>query len=749
MAVSVRTLCEFAARQGCLDNRYTPTPSAEDGRAAHATVQQRRNGNYQAEYALSGSFAGVDLRGRADGYREQHTHGIPWLEEIKSHRGRLEKLNQHRRALHWAQLKVYGALLCQRDGLSKVQLNLCYVDIDNDTEHDLTDIFDADSLLDFAVNLCEAYFDWHTQEGRHREKRDEGLLNLNFCYAEFRSGQRALAEDAYKTVALAKIALIEAPTGLGKTLGVLYPHLNAMARHNIDRLYLLSNQNTGKTLWQDALAQLSVQDHIRMVQLDAKQNACDHPDLACHGESCPLARGFFDKLPAARQDAASSQWLDSTTLAAIAAKHDLCRYYLAQEMARWSDIIIADINHLLDQQALLYALQQQNNWRVSVCIDEAHNTIERARGMFSAQLDEIQLLQYAKRAPVALKTSINQLKKAWRQLLKGVTADKPTYLEAPPDTLIQACRKFASQAVDYIVDNPGDGELQELMFACLGFAKLADSFGDHSLIKLQTATSSGTRYLRGNIAIQNIDPSEHIRRRWEFCHSVLLFSATLQPFEYYCDLLGIAGAVTRAISSPFSRQQLELRIVTDIDTRFQYRQHSAASIASRIAWQYLRKPGNYLIYTPSFAYQALLINALENLSTPLPIIQQTRSMNDPERQRFITQFKQQRGLIGLATMGGIFGEGIDLPGEELSGVYVVSLGLPPFDDYHQRVAEHLSARYGAQNGYRYTYLYPAMRKVIQAAGRLLRSQEDQGLIELIDPRFEQAEIKSLLPVWWF
>ncbi len=748
MRVSVRGLCEFTARRGSLDNRYTPAPSAEDGRVAHATVQQSRTGNYQAEYALQGEIEGVALRGRADGYRPKGNEDTPFLEEIKSHRGSLDRLNNDRRHLHWAQLKVYGALLCLRDGHSDVDLNLCYVDIDSDREQSLTQRYCAQELIAYAKQLCRAYLAWQSSEQQHRHARDAALLPLSFCYPDFRPGQRQLAEDAYKTVATGSVAMIEAPTGLGKTLGVLYPHLNAMPRYNIDRLYLLSNRNTGKTLWREALQQLEP-TNIRVIQLDARHNACDNPALACHGESCPLALGFFDRLPAAREAAAKAQWLDTDGLANIAAAHGICRYYLGQEMARWCDIIIADVNHYFDQQALLFALKQQEEWRVAICIDEAHNLIERTRGMYSAAISEQPIVEYGKRAPSALKPALVGLKKAWRQIIKQQPSREVQFLSSPPASLVSAGLKFASQAADYMVDHPGDGELQELMFSYLGFARLSEQFEDHSLAIIRQDMPPGTRNARGELAIQNIDPNTHIRPRWLACHSALLFSATLQPFEYYRDLLGIEDVVLRAIDSPFRRDQLELRLVSDIDTRYKYRQQSVQSIAQRIAWQYSRTPGNYLVYTPSFAYQKLLQDALDSLPLSLPLVMQTPVMNEASRHEFIHGFRQHRGRIGLATLGGIFGEGIDLPGDELIGVTIISLGLPPFDDFHRRIEKYFSHRYGSANGYRYTYLFPAMRKIVQAAGRLLRSQSDQGLIELIDPRFEQDEIKSLLPPWWF
>jgi len=745
--VSITNLCDFAARKGSIDTRYTPTPSSEDGRIAHALIQGQRKGNYIAEYPLQGSIGELKLRGRADGYRPISTNGYPELEEIKSHRGSLERLNPDKQNLHWAQLKVYGALLCLKDDLEQVQLTLCYIDIDSEKQHSISQYHTRQDLIKFSTELCSVYNVWHQQEMGHRAQRDQDLHAIKFCHPKFRAGQRQLAEDVYKTVATARVSLLEAPTGLGKTHGVLFPQLTAMPRHAIDRLFLLSHRNTGKSIWREALSELAPET-LRVVQLEARHRSCDNPTLACHGESCPLAKGFYDRLPAARQQAADQAWLDNDSLSSIASQHSICRYFLAQEMAKWCDVVIADVNHYFDQQALLYGLMRQNNWRAALCLDEAHNSIDRARGMYSVSLDEVDLANYAKRAPAPLKPACNSALKAWREIRKSNPNDGTTFLHELPKSLVSSCTKLASKATEYMIENPGDAELQELMFHCMSFTKLAETFGNHTLVQW-SVYKHRHRFQRARIKLQNIDPSDFLRHRWQDCQSAVLFSATLQPFEYYVDLLGIENPVTKAIPSLFTKDQLTLRVIKNIDTRLHNRQHTAQSIAQRIQQQLQETPGNYLIYTPSFAYQALLEHELCDLQMGHRIISQTESMSEDQRQLFINNFRQQRKILGLATLGGIFGEGIDLPGDELIGIFIVSLGLPPHDDFHREMQRQFSKRFGIENAYSYTFLIPAMRKVIQAAGRLLRNETDYGLIELIDQRFEQPEIKALLPTWWF
>lgn len=747
MAIAVRSLCEFSARKGSLDTRYTPAPSAEEGREAHAILQARRLGDYRAEHPLKGSFEGLEIRGRADGYRPKISRTPAELEEIKSHRGKVSKISPQRQALHWAQLKVYGALHCQTTHHKKVRLSLVYFDIDSDKEHRISQVFAADELILFTRELCVIYQQWQQKENIHRVQRDEYLSQLKFCFPSFRQGQRELAETCYKSIATAKHTLLEAPTGLGKTLGIAFPHLKAIAAQKLDNVLFLSNRNTGKTLWMEGLQQLGItrEAPLRVLQLDAKQNACDHPDLACHGESCPLAEGFFDRLSKAREEAANVRFLSPQACAEVAKKHHICRYFLAQEMARWSDVVIADVNHYCDQQALLFGLSQQNQWRTSIAIDEAHNTIERARGMYSVCLEEYAFNQYKKQVPKPLKGALNHLLTAFRDCAKHLPNKGGTYFrDELPTTLIGQSQAFASKVAEYMVDHPGDAVLQELMFKCFGFARLAEHFADHSLCQICVDKPFRDRTWRVEVSILNIDPAPFLAPKLAAAHSVCLFSATLSPFHYYQDLLGLKDCSGIQLPSPFSSEQIELHYIDDIDTRLPARQESAPRIAARIEHNFNQKPGNYLVFFPSFTYLNLVADCL---AVDIPLIKQHSRMDETDRLAFLNTFKHQRGVIGFAVMGGIFGEGIDLPGDQLIGVSIVSLGLPPFDDFHQQLAQRLQRRYG--QGYEYTYLYPAIRKIVQAAGRLIRHQGDSGTIELIDQRFKKLEIKQLFPAWWF
>ncbi|MFD2436420.1 DEAD/DEAH box helicase [Modicisalibacter luteus] len=423
-SVAVRTLCEFTAKAGDLDLRFTPSPSALEGMAGHAVVASRRGAGYEREVALNGEYSQLHVRGRADGYDPERNQ----LEEVKTFRGDLERMPANHRALHWAQVKVYGALLCGERDLPDVRLALVYFDIVSQREHVLSEVHSAASLHAFFIEQCQRFLAWAGQERDHRLARDRALGELRFPYSDFRSGQRALAETVYKAASTGRCLMAQAPTGIGKTLGTLFPLLKAMPGQHLDRVFFLAAKTPGRQLALQALTTLTAPQPdreallLRVLELTARTKACEHPDKACHGESCPLASGFYDRLPKARQAAVERGFLDQAALRDVALTHDICPYYLGQELARWSDVVVGDYHYYFDFHAMLYALTVANQWRVCVLVDEAHNLVERARGMYTAQLDQTAVRALSRDAPSALGKALTRVDRQWRAL----NAELPT-----------------------------------------------------------------------------------------------------------------------------------------------------------------------------------------------------------------------------------------------------------------------------------------------------------------------------------
>ena len=744
--MAVRALCEFTAKVGDLDLRFTPSPSAQEGIAGHRTVASRRSAHYQNEVALEGEYEELKVRGRADGYDPDSNR----LEEVKTYRGDLDAQPANHRQLHWAQVKVYGWLMCQKLGLAHIDLALVYFDIVGEGETLLNQRFAAADLQRFFNRQCALFLGWAREEMQHRDARNRAAQALAFPHSAFRPGQRNLAESVYKAVSTGRCLMAQAPTGIGKTVGTIFPMLKALAPQQLDKVLFLTAKTPGRKLALDAAQVLyasSPELPLRVLELVARDKACEHLDKACHGESCPLAKGFYDRLPAARIAAAKVRLLDQRNLREVALEHGLCPYYLSQEMARWSDLVVADYNYYFDFGALLFGLAQLNQWRVAVLVDEAHNLVERARSMYSASLDQYTLKTVRDTAPEPLKKPLQRLNREWNALHKDQLAPYQAYA-ARPDKMLQALSLCASAMGDYFNDHPEalNGDLQAFYFEALQFAKVAELFNEHFIFDISLRQLRGKRS-SSTLCLRNVVPAEFIRPRLTAARSSVLFSATLSPRHYYADLLGLpADTAWVDVESPFNAAQLRVRIVDEVSTRFVHRQASLEPIVELIAEQFAHQPGNYLAFFSSFDYLQQVALLLAERHPHIALWQQSRGMAEAERRAFLEQFTEHSQGVGFAVLGGAFGEGIDLPGARLIGAFIATLGLPQLNPVNEQMKQRMAGLFGA--GYDYTYLYPGIQKVVQAAGRVIRSQQDQGVVMLIDDRFGEGRVRQLLPRWW-
>ena len=743
--VAVRALCEFTAKAGDLDLRFTPSPTAQQGIAGHRTVAARRGGQYQAELSLEGEYGALTVRGRADGYDPAGNV----LEEVKTFRGDFTAIPANHRQLHWAQARVYGWLLCQSLQLEHVNLALVYFDIVSEKETRLQERWAAADLEQFFNRQCALFLSWAEQEMTHRLARDAAARTLTFPHAGFRTGQRALAEAVYKTASTGRCLMAQAPTGIGKTIGTLFPLLKAMPGQQLDKLLFLTAKTPGRKLALDAAQVLypkAPNTPLRVLELVARDKACEYPENACNGDSCPLAKGFYDRLPAARLEAVARTPLDQQTLRGVALAHGVCPYYLSQEMARWADVVIADYNYYFDFTALLYGLAQANQWRVATLVDEAHNLVERARQMYSASLDQQTLNSVRHTAPAALDKPFRRLNREWNALHKEQVGPYQVHPQLPAKWLsaLSAC---ITAIGDYLNDHPQglSGNLQGFYFEALQFNRVAELFDAHFLFDV-SLREDGKRRL-SQLNLRNIVPAAFIGPRLASARSNVLFSATLSPQTYYANLLGLpADTVWMDVESPFQAEQLHVQVISHISTRFVHRQASLAPIVELIARQFEQRPGNYLAFFSSFDYLQQVAELLAERHPHIPRWLQARRMDEAARQGFLDQFTMSSQGVGFAVLGGAFGEGIDLPGARLIGAFVATLGLAQFNPVNEQVKQRMAALFGA--GYDYTYLYPGVQKVVQAAGRVIRTQSDQGTLFLIDDRFAERKVQQLLPRWW-
>lgn len=745
--VAVRALCEFTAKAGDLDLRFTPSPSAQQGMAGHTLVTSRRPDSYQTEVPLQGEYGRLQVRGRADGYDPARNQ----LEEIKTFRGNLTLQPANHRHLHWAQVKIYGWLLCQQLDLAEVTLALVYLDIGSQKETVFSERFVADDLQTFFAQQCERFLAWSDQELAHRDARDTGLTRLRFPHATFRQGQRELAETVYKAVCTGNDVLMQATTGIGKTVGTLFPLLKAMPARQLDRAFFLTAKTPGRGLALHALHTLvdsAPALPLRVLELTARDKTCEHPDKACHGDSCPLAKGFYDRLPDARQAAQAVQYLDQAALRSVAAAHQVCPYYLGQEMARWCDVVVGDYNYYFDLNAMLYGMTAANQWRIGVLVDEAHNLVERSRRMYTAELSEAGLKSLRRTAPTALKKCLDKTQRCWRALLQRQDSAYQVHAELP-EKLLKALQEAIATIGDYQAEHPAniDPALLTWYFEAIHFCRIADLFSSHSLFDITRQDTPRKRLGTSVLCLRNVVPGPLLQPRFEAAQATVLFSATLNPAPFYRDLLGLSpGTPWLEVTSPFRPEQLSIHIVDTISTRFARRADSAGPIAALIADQFTRCPGNYLAFFSSFDYLLQVAGALRGLQPDIPLHLQDRRMGETERVAFLDRFSATSRGIGFAVLGGAFGEGIDLPGDRLIGAFIVTLGLPQINPVNEQMKLRMELIFGA--GYDYTYFFPGLQKVVQAAGRVIRTEQDKGTLFLIDDRFSQQKVKQLLPGWW-
>jgi len=766
--VAVRELCEFTAKRGDLDLRFTPAPTAQEGIAGHALIYERRGPGYRRELSLSGEFKDLRVRGRADGFDPDRRR----LEEIKTFRGSLDRQKPTHRRLHWAQAKVYGWLLCQAEGLPEVEVALVYLDLGSQEETLLTERCTAAALQAHFESLCERFLAWAVLELDHRRRRDAALEALRFPFGDFRVGQRPLAEAVYRAAASGRCLLAQAPTGIGKTMGTIFPLLKAAPGQRLDKVFFLAAKTSGRQTALDAVERLVGLDRVsgapalsttpqaatgsvplRVLELVARDKACEHPDKACNGEACPLAKGFYDRLPAARTAALhAGVALTRGAVREAALAHGVCPYYLSQELVRWADVVVGDYNYYFDHGGLLHGLTLVNQWRIGLLVDEAHNLVERGRKMFSATLSPERLFQ-ARRSSGAsasplVRKALDQVRRRWRAIDQAQAEPYAAY-EAFPEALLGALQHSIGVVSEHLAAYPDevDPALLDFHFETLHVTRAVESFGPHSLVDVQKPAGLGGRPAPSVICIRNIVPAPFLKPRLAAAHTSTLFSATLQPQAFHADLLGLPeNHASVEVPSPFDASQLQVRVASHISTRYQHRRASLQPIADLVATQFRDAPGNYLAFLSSYDYLEQVADLLGERHPDVPQWRQSRRMSEGEQRQFLDRFSVDGRGVGFAVLGGAFAEGVDLPGRRLIGAFLSTLGLPQVNAVNEQIRARMERLFGA--GYDYTYLYPGLQKVVQAAGRVIRTTEDRGVVHLIDDRFARAEVRRLLPAWW-
>lgn len=743
--VSVRALVAFAAKTGSLDHRFTPSPSALEGIEGHKKVAQKRSAHYQTEISFQREVDGLLIRGRADGFCPD----VQCLEEIKTFYGDYSTIPENHRALHWAQLCMYGWFYCLEHDVKDVRLAVVYFNLSEEKEYRDEQVRNVESLELYCRSLIQRYLLWYKGVAARQVVLAEWLEQCAFPFPELYPSQRQMAEAVYKSVLTGRVLMAEAPTGTGKTLASLFPTLKAMKRKGLDQIYFLTAKSTGKQLALETLSALTTGEHIplRVIELTAQEKACLEPESLCSGDSCPYAKDFYAKLEQARVAAYQINILDRAALDKLAKEYGICPFYLSMEMCRWADVVVADVNYYFDGSPALLNLVKEEDKSVFLLIDECHNLIDRGRMMYSASLNRYLISAAKKEAPTAIKKSLERINRQWLALLKSVVviSGQLTCIEEIPASFMDALDNFVRCYQEYsqlhAEDMVGFVHIRDCFFEILAFQRIFEQMNDDFCIDIELEN--------GVITLRNLVPAKLLAKRLVEARGASLFSATLNPFHFYHSMLGLPeDAVHLQVQSPFSADQLELLVAHDVSTRYRDRAASISKVANQIKNRVTNFPGNAIAFFSSYSYmqevERELLRLLEGHRVEMH--SQTKNMTEEERAVFLRRFHSQSNILGLAVLGGAFSEGIDLVGDALKGVFIATLGLPQVNEVNEHMRRFLDEKF--QQGYEFTYLYPGIQKVIQAAGRVIRTKSDKGYLYLLDERYASYPIRQLLPSWW-
>lgn len=757
--IGIRQLVEFMLRTGSIDSRFTGFDRANEGARIHRRLQKAAGPGYAAEVALRAEREAGGIRflleGRADGVFTDE-NGVTVVDEIKTTTVPGEAICADMQPVHWAQGQVYAAILAADEGLSEVKVRLTYYQVDEEKAFYFTRSFTAAELEEFLQKLLSDYAPWARRAAEWKLLRDESLQALAFPYPSYRTGQRAMAGAVYKTCKQGGRLLCQAPTGIGKTMSVLFAALKAMGGGYGGRVFYLTARTTAREAAENALARLRLAGggpRLRSVSLTAKDKVCLCEKRECTPEHCPYANGYFDRIKTALSDALDEA--DSYTrpvLEALAKKHTVCPFELGLDLSLWCDVIVGDYNYLFDPVVRLARFFEggKSGEEPLFLVDEAHNLPARAREMYSAGLEKSRLLA-AKRAlgkqKSRAKTALNRVNEAFLAWQKTL-ADAPghtLFIKEAQESFNRLLARAASPLEDWL-DEHRQGEAHDTVldayFALRGYLRTAEWYDERYVTQIAA--------FGREVRVQQLclDPSRFVDASLAIGRAAVLFSATLAPPGYYKDLLGCQDALAAALPSPFAAEHFGLFCAGDVSTRYQNRAASLGRVAEYLHTLAAGRAGNYLAFFPSYAY---LEQAYQRFCEDWPEMdtaRQTPGMTEEQRAEFLARFAERpaRPLLGFAVLGGVFGEGVDLAGSRLIGAAVVGVGLPQVNPLQELLRDYFEETRGS--GFAYAYQYPGMNKVLQAAGRVIRTAEDRGAVLLLDERFCRGDYRALFPAHW-
>ena len=758
LTLPIRRLVEFLLRTGSIDSRFTGFDRALEGARLHRKLQRaavKEFPDYQAEVSLrqQRSCAGVcyTLEGRADGIFTD-TDGMTTIDEIKTTTLPPELITGEQSPEHWAQAQIYAAIYAAQQGLSAMRVRLTYYQVDEELEFRFSHDYTADALDTIVTDLLTGYAPWAKRAAEWQQQSRASLAALRFPFDSYRPGQRAMIGAVYKTCIEGGHLLCQAPTGIGKTMSVLFPALKAVGQGG--PVFYLTARGTTRAAAENALALLRTTDpalKLRSVTLTAKDKICLQEHRECTPEACPYANGYYDRVKQALWDGLDTHALTAEALQALARRHRVCPFELGLDLSLWCDVVVGDYNYLFDPVVHLVRFFDTAGDYIFL-LDEAHNLPGRARDMHSAALCKSEFMQAKKvlgKGKSSLKNALNKVNTQfieWRHACEEAGSHRTVFAKELPEAFVRTLTKLCDPLEIWLDEhrepNEAHDAMLQLYFNVRGFLRCADTFDDHFVFQ----TSAHGSEVRA--AMLCLDPSDFLAADFAKGRAAVLFSATLSPAGYYKDLCGVPEARAVALRSPFPAGNQGLFCIGNVSTRYKDRDASLAIVAESLATMVRAHCGNYLAFFPSYAYMEQAYAQFKEHCPEINCIKQENAMDEQQKAAFLAQFVPgpSQPLLGFAVMGGVFGEGVDLTGDRLIGVGIVGPGLPQVGPRQEQLRDYFEQTRGS--GFDYAYRYPGMNKVLQAAGRVIRTPRDKGVVLLIDNRFAMPDYRRLMPPHW-
>ncbi len=750
--ISVRSLVEYVFRSGSIESGFRTNTTLVEGTKAHQKVQKTYKETDQKEVYVHAVIPYEKMTffidGRCDGLL--FADGEITVDEIKSTSGDLHSIIEESYPVHWAQAKLYAYMYARENETKSMHVQMTYFQVDSEDQKQFKQTLSFQELELFVFDVVRRYAPYASLKLQHECKRDKSIKEIPFPFSRYREGQRKLAGAVYQSIRDQNSLFAEAPTGIGKTISTLFPSVKAIGEGLLKRIFYLTAKTITRTAAEEAFSLMQSKGvHMNTVTITAKDKICFKEETRCQKEYCEFANGYYDRINDAVLDILSNETImNRSIIEQYARKHAVCPFEFSLDVAYAADAIICDYNYVFDPRVSLKRLFEEHKKQTALLVDEAHNLVDRAREMYSAELrkvDFLQLKQLYKGINEGVYVAADTINKYFIALRKQCGEKNELVLKDLQEELVELLETFVSIAEKELLserDGELHGTLLEAYFTVQSFIRIAQLYDERYVTYVET--------LKDDVRIKMfcLDPSYLLQQMGKGYRTKVYYSATLSPLHYYKNMLGaIDDDYVLTLPSPFMKEQLEV-IIQPLSTRYRDREQSRKPIVDMIHKLVQEKPGNYLVFFPSYQYLRDVYEQFVEHDASVSTIVQNVGMSEDEREGFLAAFKanNKEAFVGFAVMGGIFSEGVDLVGDRLNGVVIVGVGLPQLCLERNIIKEYFDET--GKNGYDYAYVFPGMNKVLQAGGRLIRSEHDQGTIVLVDDRFLQNKYQSLLPYEW-